>query len=105
MIEFVGTKLLCILWRAFTEATLLYCVNFISCILYCVFYDLPCNMWASVYLGFVMCGWFDHCVSVLVIYALVCNAFLYFSLYIFFLIVTIVRNTATESKNKCNKYK
>jgi len=54
--KFVGTKLPCILGREFAEATWLYCVHFISCILYCVCYNLSCSMWVSVCVVFVMCG-------------------------------------------------
>jgi len=43
-----------------------------------------CNVWVCVYVGFVMCGCFDNCVSVLVICVLVFNVFLYcFYLYLF----------------------
>jgi hypothetical protein len=56
-----------------------------------------CNMGLCVSVGFVMCGCFDNCVSVLVICVLVFTVFLYYLLYVYlFLFVTSVRTTATE---------
>jgi len=57
-----------------------------------------CNVWVCVCLGFVMCSFFDNCVGVLVMYALVFTVFLY-CLYIFiylFLFFTSVCTTVTE---------
>ena len=48
-------------------------------------------------MGFVMCGYFDNYVSVLVICVLVFTVFLYCFVYIYlFLFVTNGRTTATE---------
>jgi hypothetical protein len=54
-------------------------------------------MWVCVCVGFVICGCFDNCVGVLVIWVLVFTAFLYcfFCLYLF-LFVASVKITATE---------
>jgi len=47
--------------------------------------------------GFVMCGYFDNFVGILVICVLVFTVFLYCFLYVYlFLFVTSVRTTATE---------
>ena len=45
-----------------------------------------CNVLFCVCVGFVICGWFDNCVGVLVICVLEFIAILNFSLYIFILI-------------------
>jgi len=54
--------------------------------------------------GFVMCGYFDYCMGVLVVrvlvftvFCIVCTVFLYCFVYVYlFLFVTSVRTTATE---------
>ena len=56
-----------------------------------------CNVWVCVCVGFVMCGCFDNCMDVLVIYALVFTVFLCCFVYVYlFLFVAIQRTTATE---------
>jgi len=56
-----------------------------------------CNVRVCVCVGFVMCGYFDNCVVVLVICVLVFTVFLYCFVYaLLFLFVTSVRSTATE---------
>ena len=63
-------------------------------------------MWVCVCVGFVMCGYFDNCVGVLVICVLVFTVFLCCFVYIYiylFLFVTSVRTTATELKINCIK--
>jgi hypothetical protein len=56
-----------------------------------------CNVWVCVCVGFVMCGCFDNCVSVLVICVLVFTAFSHCFVYVYlFLCVASVRTTATE---------
>ena len=56
-----------------------------------------CNVWVCVCVGFVMCGYFDNCVDVMVICVLVFTVFLYCFVYVYlFLFVTSVRTTATE---------
>ena len=63
------------------------------CVLYCGCFNLFCNTWVCVCMGFVMCGCFDCCVGVLVIY-------IYLLCFVFrlciFLFVTSVRTAATE---------
>ena len=62
-----------------------------------------CNVWVFVCVGFVTCGCFDSCVSVLVIcvlvftvFCIVCTGlFCFFDVYLF-LFVSSVRTTATE---------
>jgi hypothetical protein len=52
-----------------------------------IFGCLFCNMWVCECMGFVMCGCFDSCVGVLVIYVVVFTVFfLFFRLCIFILI-------------------
>jgi len=61
-------------------------------------------VWTCVGVGFVMCGCFDNCVGVVVIYVLaftvfciVCTLFWYCFVYVYlFLFVTRVRTAATE---------
>ena len=63
-----------------------------------------CSVWERACVGFVMCGYFDNCVGVLVIcifvftvFCIVCTVLLYCFLYVYlFLFVTSVRTTATE---------
>ena len=56
-----------------------------------------CNVWVRVCVGFVRCGYFYNCMSVLVICALVFTVVLYcFFHENLFLFVTSVRTTATE---------
>ena len=38
---------------------------------YCGCFNMLCNVWVCVWVGFVMCGCFDHCAGVLVICVLV----------------------------------
>ena len=60
--------------------------------------NLFCNVWVCVCVRFVMCGYFDNCVGVLVtcvlvfaMFCIVCTAFLYFFLYVYlFLFVSSV---------------
>ena len=55
-----------------------------------------CNMWMCVRVVYVMCGSFDNCVGVLIIFVhlftvffIVCTVFLYFFVYVYlFLFVT-----------------
>jgi len=42
-----------------------------------------CNVWVFVCVGFVMCGCFDNCVGVLVIYVFVFTLFLYSFFYVY----------------------
>jgi hypothetical protein len=49
-----------------------------------------CNVWVCVCVGFVMCGCFDNCVGVLVIFvivfivfSIVCTVFMYWSVYVY----------------------
>ena len=78
------------------------------CILYCGCFNLFCNVWVCVSVGFVMCGCFDSYVGVLVICVLVflyC-VFVLFRLCIFILICfvcTSVRTTATDSSSAVSK--
>jgi len=61
-------------------------------------------MWVCVCVGFVMCGCFDNCVGVVITRVLVFTAFLYFFVYVYlFLLVTSVRNIATEWKLSSSK--
>jgi hypothetical protein len=68
------------------------------CVLYCGCFNLFCNVWVCVCLGFVMCGCFDNCASVLVIcvllftvFCIVCTVFLYCFVYVYvFLFVVSV---------------
>ena len=62
------------------------------CILYCGCFNLFCNVWVCVCVGFVMCGCFDSCVGVLVIrvcvlvftaFCIVCTVFLYCFVYVY----------------------
>ena len=57
-----------------------------------------CNVWVCVCVDFVMCVSFDTCVGVFVICILVFTAlFIVSFVYIYlYLVVTIVRTTATE---------
>ena len=57
-----------------------------------------CNVWVCVCVAFVLCGLFDNCMVVLVIYVLVFTLiFILFRLYIYLLLfVSSVRATATE---------
>jgi hypothetical protein len=73
---------------------------YLVCILYCGCFNLFCNVWVCVRVGFVMCGYFDNCVSVLVTCVLVFTVFLYCFVWVYlFLFVT----TATEWILNCNK--
>jgi len=54
------------------------------CILYCNCFNLFCNVWVCVCVGFVMCGRYDNFVGVLIIcvlvfalFCIVCTVFLY----------------------------
>jgi hypothetical protein len=66
-----------------------------------------CNVWVCVCMGFVMCGYFDNCVGVLVIRVLVFTVFcifctvllycfVYVCLFLFVLSVLVLRTTVTE---------
>jgi len=63
-----------------------------------------CYVWVLLCLGVCMCGYSDNCVGVLVIcvlvfpvFCIVCTVFLYCFVYVhFFLVVTIIRTTATK---------
>jgi len=56
-----------------------------------------CNVWVCVCEGFVMCGYFQNFVGVLVICVLVFTVFLYCFVYLYLsLFVTIVKTTPTE---------
>jgi len=48
--------------------------------LYCGCFNLFCNVWVCVCVGFVMCWCSDNCVGVLVICVLVFTVFLFFVL-------------------------
>jgi hypothetical protein len=77
---------------------------YLACILYCVCFNLFCNVWVCVCVGFAMCGYFDNCVGVVVkcvhlnllCFCIVCTVFLYCCVYVHLLFVTSVRTTATE---------
>jgi len=47
----------------------------------CMYYGF-CNVWVCVCMGFVMCGYSDNCVGVLVIFVLVFTVFLYCFFYV-----------------------
>ena len=72
--------------------------------MYCDCFNLFGITRVCVCVGFVTCGYFDNCVSVLVIcvlvfivFCIVCTVFLYCLVYVYlFLFVTSVRTTATE---------
>ena len=62
-------------------------------------FNLFCNEWVCVSVGFVMCGCFNNCVGVLVICALViivfciaCTVFLYCFVYVylFFFVLSVL---------------
>jgi len=56
-----------------------------------------CNVWVCVCVNFVMCGFYENCVGVLVMCVLVFTVFLYCFVYVHvFLFVTSVRTTDTE---------
>ena len=76
---------------------------FVICV--CVYVWWVCNVWVCVRVGFVMCGYFDNCVGVVVIcvlvltvFCIVCTVFLYCCVYVHLLLlfVTSVRTTGTE---------
>jgi hypothetical protein len=48
---------------------------YLFCIVYCGCFNLFCNVWVCVGVGFVMCGCCDYCVGVLVICVLVFTVF------------------------------
>ena len=48
-----------------------------------VAFNLFCKVWVCVCMGFVMCGYFDNCVGVVVIGALVFTVFLYCFVYVY----------------------
>ena len=84
-----------------------YCDFYLFCILYCGCFNLLCNVWVCVWVGFVMCGCFGnmctciYCVLYCLYYVLVL-----FCLYIFILICfvcTSVRTIATDLKLNCSK--
>ena len=100
--KFLGTKLPCTLGLPCTEDTWLCCDYFIWCVS-CTVVVLS-NIWACVFVGFVMCGCFDNYVGVLVICVLSFTTFLYCFVYVYlFLFVTSVRITATEWELNCSK--
>jgi len=119
--NFLGTKLPCTLGWPYTEGTWLCCDYIIWGVSCTVCFNLFCNLWVCVCVGFVMCGcvyvwvcnvWvcvcvggcFDNCVGILVICVLVFTVFLYCFFYVYlFLFVTSVRSTATEWKLNCSK--
>ena len=55
-----------------------------------------CNVWVCVCMGFVMCGCFDNCRSVLVICVLVCSFFVLFRLCLYTGVSRLVDITAGD---------
>jgi len=73
-------------------------------ILYCGCFNLFCNVWVCVCVGFVMCGCSDNCVGILVICVLVFTVFLFcvlffvlFRLCIFILICFVCISATTTA--------
>jgi len=71
---------------------------YLVCILYCGCFNLLCNVWLCVCVGFVTCEYFDSCVGVLVIcvlvftvFCIVCIVFFnFFYVYLFLFVLSVL---------------
>ena len=105
MVKFLGTKVPYTVGWPYAEGTWSYCDCFyLVCILYWGCFNLFCNVWICVCVGFVLCWCFGNMCTCIycVLYCLYC-VFLLFPLWKLFLFVTSVSTTATEWKLNCRK--
>ena len=71
----------------------------VECILYCGCFNLFCNVWGCVCVGFVMCGVLVICVLVFIVFVLFVLYFLYYFVYVYlFSFALSVSHCATSRK-------
>ena len=93
-VKFLGTKLPCTLGWPYTEGTWLYCDHFMwfVCILCCGCFNLYCDVWVCVCVGFVICGCFGNICTCIycVLYCLCCVLYCFVYVYLFLLVLSVL---------------